>query len=65
MRSGRYLTDISNQIYMDRIREESFVRVQALRDYLLVHDSLEGFDMDKDDTKDYPQEDLSSEGWKR
>ena len=32
-------------------------RVEALKDHLLVHNSLEGFDMDKDYTKDYPQED--------
>ncbi len=30
----------------------------ALKDYLLVHDSLEGFDMDKDYTNHYRQEDV-------
>ena len=33
-------------------------RVEGLKDYLLVHDGLEGFDMDKDYTKHYRQEDV-------
>ena len=33
-------------------------RVEVLKDYLLVHDSLKGFDNDKDYTKHYRQEDV-------
>jgi hypothetical protein len=30
------------------------------KDYIAKHDTLDGFDMDKDYTKDYPQEDVLS-----
>ena len=37
---------------------KSKARDQALKDYIAKHDTLDGFDMDKDYTKDYPQEDV-------
>ena len=33
-------------------------RDEAVKDYIAIHDTLDGFDMDKDYTKDYPQEDV-------
>jgi hypothetical protein len=33
-------------------------RDEAVKDYIVKHDTLDGFDMDKDYTKDYPQEDV-------
>jgi hypothetical protein len=33
-------------------------RDQTLKDYIVKHDTLNGFDMDKDYTKGYPQEDV-------
>lgn len=37
---------------------KSKARDQAVKDYIAKHDTLDGFDMDKDYTKDYPQEDV-------
>jgi hypothetical protein len=37
---------------------KSKARDQAVKDYITKHDTLDGFDMDKDYTKDYPQEDV-------
>ena len=31
------------------------VRDQTIREYILIHDNLDGFDMEKYYTKDYPQ----------
>ena len=33
-------------------------RDQAIKEYILIHGNLDGFDMEKDYTKDYPQEDV-------
>ena len=33
-------------------------RDQTIKEYIFIHDNLDGFDMDKDYTKDYPQEDV-------
>jgi hypothetical protein len=33
-------------------------RDQAIKEYITIHDNLDGFDMDKDYTKYYPQEDV-------
>jgi hypothetical protein len=37
---------------------KSKARDQVVKDYITKHDTLDGFDMDKDYTKDYPQEDV-------
>jgi hypothetical protein len=33
-------------------------RDQTIKKYIAIHDTLDGFDMDKDYTKNYPQEDV-------
>ena len=64
-----YMVHIEEEGFLTRAREaralcqathnkaKETARVEALKDHLLVHNSSEGFDMDKDYTKDYPQED--------
>jgi hypothetical protein len=65
-----YMDRIREEGFLSRAREaradwqesqkkaKEKARVEALKDYLLVHDSLEGFDMDKDYTEHYRQQDV-------
>ena len=65
-----YMDRIREEGFLSRAREvradwqesqkktKEKTRVESLKDYLLVHDSLEGFDMDKDYTNHYRQEDV-------
>ena len=42
----------------DETYEERKTRHEPVKDYIGIHDTLDGFDMDKDYTKEYPQENV-------
>jgi hypothetical protein len=65
-----YRDPVCEQVFLSRAREAKAgwqethmegkrkARDEAVKDYIAIHDTLDGFDMDKDYTKEYPQENV-------